>query len=304
MSWENLIYLADFLQLSGERTFNLLGGEPTLHPEFIGFVIYLLERDFEIKVFTCGIMPGPLLEETAAAFQNIPQEKLSFILNLNHPDKSGMAEMEKKRSRSFMRIFGQRITPGFTIYRADYRLDFLFRLINAFGLKKTLRLGLAHPIVGAEDMFIQIDDMEVVIDRLFSYIPKFERFRIKPALGCGFPMCKVKDHQLAWLYRHTGGGYDFNCAPVIDIGPDMMVGSCFPLSSFQRRSLFEFNSLGEIRDFYGEIHEKIKIESGGIYLACDSCHQRRDNLCKGGCLAHNLNTFHEEPRLRMPEVYL
>ena len=32
LSWENLIYLADFLEASDEHNFRILGGEPTLHP--------------------------------------------------------------------------------------------------------------------------------------------------------------------------------------------------------------------------------------------------------------------------------
>ena len=35
---ENLIYLADFMQAAGERRVQFLGGEPTLHPQFIDFL--------------------------------------------------------------------------------------------------------------------------------------------------------------------------------------------------------------------------------------------------------------------------
>jgi radical SAM protein with 4Fe4S-binding SPASM domain len=116
-------------------------------------------------------------------------------------------------------------------------------------------------------------------------------------------MCRFSDAQLAWLYRHTGGKYDFGCGPVVDIGPDMDIWPCFPLSSFQRRSVFEFDSLREIYDFYQDIHNKIKVEASGIYIACDSCIYKDDHLCEGGCLAHNLNHFQQEAKLRLQEVY-
>ena len=51
-SWENLIYLADFLWASNQRQVSLGGGEPTLHPECVDFILYLLQRGFEVTVFT------------------------------------------------------------------------------------------------------------------------------------------------------------------------------------------------------------------------------------------------------------
>jgi cyclic pyranopterin phosphate synthase len=41
LSWDNLIYIADFLEGSGERHISLLGGEPLLHPHIAEFIIYL-----------------------------------------------------------------------------------------------------------------------------------------------------------------------------------------------------------------------------------------------------------------------
>ena len=304
MSWENLIYLADLMMNSGEQHFPLLGGEPTLHPEFNGFVAYLLERGFNINVFTSGILKDSTLEEAAGMFLNVPKERLYFTMNINNPDQTKTPEAEIESARRFMKIFGERIGPGFNIYRTDYELDFLFQLINEFNLNRTIRIGLTHPIVGQKNSFIGIDDIDTIIERLFSYIPQFERYRIRPGLDCGFPMCKFTDDQLAWLYKFTGAHYRFGCGPVVDIGPDMMVWPCFPLSSFRKRSIFEFNSIKEVVDYYFDIHGKIKVESGGIYLECDNCMHREEGFCRGGCVAHNLNHFDKEPKLRFPEVYL
>jgi len=145
--------------------------------------------------------------------------------------------------------------------------------------------------------------MPAVLSRMFSFAPQFERLRIRPGFDCGFPLCKLTDEQLGWLYRYTGSHYDFGCATVIDICPDMSVISCFPLSAFHRRSLFEFNSLEEIHAYYGELHRRIRIEMGGIYEECDNCRFREEHLCAGGCLAHSLNTFRTEHPVRMEEVY-
>lgn len=304
MSWENLIYLADFFQAAGERGFRILGGEPSLHPCFNDMILYLLERNFDISVFTSGVMADRVLDEAASLFNHLPFERLSFVCNLNDPVKTRTPLAELENIKRFLNIFGGRTVPGFTIYRTDFELEFLFHYINEFGMQRNIRLGLAHPIVGRKNLFIPLQDLDAVIDRLFSYIPMFERLRIKPGLDCGFPMCRFKDDQLAWLFRFTGGKYTFGCGPAVDIGPDLTVWPCFPLSSFQKRSIFEFNTLKEIYDFYSDIHEKIKVEAGGIFLECDRCMFREERLCQGGCRSHSLIYFQDEVRLRLPEVYL
>lgn len=303
ISWENLIYLADLFELSGEKRFQILGGEPTLHPDFNDMVAYLLERDFGINVFTNGIMADDKLFEATAIFKNIPPEKLSFTVNLNEPANTPQSLAEYESIKRFLRVFSERITPGFNIYREDFNITFIFSLINDYGLNRTIRIGLAHPIAGHKNKYIHLESIGKIIYRLFSFRPLMESLRIKPGLDCGFPLCKFTSEQLGWLYRFTGGHYDFGCGPVIDIGPDLRIWSCFPLSEFHKKSIFEFNSIREIQEFYRDLHNKIRTESGGIYLECDNCIFREDNICKGGCLAHSLNHFYDEFPLRMKEMY-
>jgi len=304
LSWEDLIYIADFMEAAKERRFPILGGEPTLHPDFNDMLIYLLERNFDINVFTSGIMTNEKLEEADLALRDVPPERLSFTCNLNDPEKTHSPLAEVESVKRFLKVFGNRVTAGFNIYRSDFKLDFIFRYINEFGLNRTVRLGIAHPIPGKKNKFIKPEDIKAIYNRLLSYIPVFERLRIKPGLDCGFPLCLLDDAQLGWLYRFTGGKYDFGCAPVVDIGPDMKIWSCFPLSSFHTKSLFEFNTLKEVYDYYSRIHDIIRTEVGGIFEECDNCNFREEGLCRGGCLAHSLSNFRKEHPLRMKEIYM
>jgi radical SAM protein with 4Fe4S-binding SPASM domain len=304
LSWENLIYIADFLQAAGENRFSLLGGEPTLHPDFNDFVLYLLERNFNIHVFTSGVMEDEKLRESEFLFRDLPLERLSFTCNINDPQMTGTSLAENQSVKRFFRFFGPRIVPGFNIYKKDFDLTFLIKYINEFGLQRNMRVGIAHPIPRKRNRFISIDDIGLVTERLFSYIPMFERFRIKPGLDCGFLLCRIGDDHLAWLYRFTGGNSQFGCGPVVDIGPDMSVWPCFPLASFHKKSLFDFNSMQEVLDYYKQIHDVVHIEVGGIFDECDDCQHREDGFCQGGCIAHSVARFQEEAPIRMKEAYL
>jgi len=280
-----------------------LGGEPTLHPDFNEMICYLLERGFGINVFTNGIMSDEKLDEATMIFKDIKVDQLSFTLNLNEPKTTPQTLSEAESVKRFLGHLGYRTTPGFNIFKLDFDLSFIFDLIYKYGLNRTVRIGLAHPIVGKKNRFIPIASIKQIIDRLYVYKPIMERLRIKPGLDCGFPLCQFDDEQLGWFYRNTGGHYDFGCAPVVDIGPDLTVWPCFPLSDFHKKSIYDFNNLNEIYELFTSIHGKVRVETGGIYEECDHCLYREEELCKGGCLAHNLNNFLDEYPIRMSEMY-
>ena len=302
ISWESLNYLADFLESSGEKKFSILGGEPTLHPEFNAMLVYLLERGFDLNVFTSGIMDNDKLEEAFVFFRDLPPHRLSFVCNLNNPEQTPAPFAEQESVKRFLRHFGSRVMPGFNIYRPDFDLDFLFRTINEFGLRRSLRLGVAHPIPGMKNKHIPLAGMDQIVERLCSFRDRFDRFRVKPVLDCGFPLCRFSDEQLGWLLRATGGHTRFVCAPVIDIGTDLSVWPCFPLSSYHRKSVYDFNSLQEIHKYYQDYHKLVHQEAGGIYEACDECTHREDGFCNGGCIAHLLSRFQDEPPVRLKEI--
>jgi hypothetical protein len=301
LSWDDFIYLADFIKISGEHQVTLLGGEPTLHPHFVDFVLYLLERDIHATIFTSGIISTVKLSEMCSALKGIPKEYLHFVCNLNDPDLS--PQSEEKRIRPFLEEFGAVTTPGFNIYHTNFKLDFLFQYIRQYGLDRHIRIGVAHPIPNANNQFVSIQDIKKVIERLFSYTPLLQRFRLALGLDCGFPMCAFSDEQLGILYRLTGNNIHFGCGPAIDIGPDMTVWCCFPLSSHHKKSIFEFDSIGDIVNFYHERLTSIRVEAGGIYDACDDCYYREEGKCAGGCVAHLLCAFKNEERVRYEEVY-
>lgn len=301
VSWENLVYVADFLQSSGENHISLLGGEPTLHPEFVDFVIYLLERGFRLTVFTCGIMSESRFDEIKSHLTKIPLERLTIVCNINHPEQTPSTSEEEKRAHRFLTLMGPWTMPGFNIYRLDFKLDFIFDLVNRYGMRRELRLGIAHPVPGLNNIYIPPEQITEVLNRLYSYRYLFDRSRVKPGLDCGFPLCSFSNEQLGWLYRLKDHN-DFGCGPALDITPDMSVYSCFPLSRFQRKSLFDFNSIKEVVEFYRKLHNSIRAEMAGIFEKCDGCVHREEGRCAGGGVCQMLNRFTNEAPVRIPEI--
>lgn len=296
LSWDHLIYIADFLQSSGIQHISLLGGEPLLHPNVAEFIQYLNCRGFMITVFTSGIMPDSKFDDFCRKVTSIPNLNFSFVCNVNEPRLSPKSELSKVER--FFSVFGSRCSLSFNIYRLDFDMDFTVNYIVKHGLNRHVRLGLAHPIPGQKNKFISPSDFGQVRDRLMFFFERFFDFGIDPGFDCGFPMCMFNDEDLGKIYKYTGGRFSFQCGPAIDIGTDLSVWSCFPLSDFHKKSLYDFTSFQELISFYSEKMNAVREEVAGLYLKCDDCAFRKRNICSGGCLAHVLNYYLQEGGFR------
>lgn len=301
LSWENLIYVADFFQTSDTNHISLLGGEPTLHPEFVDMVLYLLARNFHVTVFTSGVMNAARLEAVQTYLRDKGQW-LSFVCNLNEPEQTPAPIQETESIHRFLEAMGHLVTPGYNIYRTDFKLEFVFDLVTKYGLKRHLRLGLAQPIPGVTNSYIQPEEVGTIIDRLYSYAPQFNTLRIDPGFDCGFPLCQVSNEQIGWLYRLCGNRISFGCGMPLDISTDLSIYNCFPLSNYHRRSLFEFDNLQQIIEFYKKVKNEIHAEMPGIYAECDGCIHLLEERCEGGGMCHLVKQMATEPPIRLPGI--
>jgi radical SAM protein with 4Fe4S-binding SPASM domain len=220
------------------------------------------------------------------------KDGIGFTCNINDPKDSPAAEYNKVME--FLKEYGKLVTPGFNIYRPDFDLGFLCDLIERYKLKRHIRLGLAHPGVGIESTVIDGSRMARMAERLIEQLPMLERHKIEAGPDCGFPMCAFTDEQLGKLLKTCGWHAKFDCSPAIDVGPDMNVWACFPISSIEKRSIFEFATMEVLMEHFKSEHKKVRTESGGIFERCGVC-QYLDRVCMGGCLSHGLNRAAGKP---------
>jgi cyclic pyranopterin phosphate synthase len=282
LSWENLIYIADLFEASNEKYLSLLGGEPTLHPDFVDFVLYLHQRQFHVNVFTSGIMSGKRLETAKAYLLKIPVENLSFVCNYNHPDSS--TDSETKGINEFFKSFSNYISLSFNLYKTDFDLKFLVDAIHRYGLKKHIRLGLAQPIPGEKNECLSLQEIRGVAGRLRGQLELLEQHKITLGFDCGMPLCIFSNEDLGRLFKLNKGKVVFFCSPAVDIGPDMQVWSCFPLANYEKRSLYDFDNVADIKKYFSMQHKKIREDKNEIFEECKICAYFGE-LCMGGCLA-------------------
>lgn len=297
LTWDNLIYIADFLEGSNEHHISLLGGEPLLHPYLAEFIMYLHERGFNITIFTSGIMSDAKFDTFSHKLLSYNTNlNVSFVCNVNDPNSSKKSELDKVYR--FFQVFGDKCSLSYNIYHLDFEMEFLTDYIVKYGLGRHIRLGLAHPIPNATNIYINPSDFSIVKDKLLNYFENASQLGIVPGFDCGFPLCMFNETELGKIYKYTMGQLSFQCGPAIDVGTDLSCWSCFPLSNFNKKSLYDFNSYRELYEFYESKMNEVRNEVNGIYIECDTCNNKKYKLCSGGCLAHILNNFQHEGGLR------
>lgn len=294
ITWDNLTYVVDFLEKSEMNHISLLGGEPLIHHQAAEIIDYLISRGFDVTVFTSGIMPDSKFrhfEEIIMLIKGIESGKLTFVVNVNEPRFSSKTELAKVHK--FLSSFSRLCSLSFNIYRLDYNIDFLIDYILKFGIRRRVRFGLANPIPGSGNQFINPRDYKIAKKTLMDTLARMYELEITPLFDCGFPLCMFSDDEIGKLFKYTRNSLLFDCSPPLDINPNLDCWSCFPLSNY-KKSIKDFHDCNEIYSYFEKMHQTKRREVNGIYQECDTCKNYKKGICSGGCLAHIMNKFHQE----------
>jgi sulfatase maturation enzyme AslB (radical SAM superfamily) len=278
ISLENAAYVVDFLKRSDHRFYSLLGGEPTLHPQFREIVDYALAKDMTVRVFTNGLM-------STEVRKHIFRNNISLILNINEPRDTPAVHWEKLQE--IFENLGPNICPGFNIYREDFDLLFLFDLIDRYRFSRAVRLGITQPINQGSNVFLPAAKYRLIGKRLSAFSLEADRRNIRLNFDCGFVLCMFNKADLGKLIA-ANADLKFTCGPTIDIDPDLNTWSCFPLSAIHNRNLKDFADLRGIVEYYAKVLGRYA--QSGMYPKCRHCRFLQRKQCPGGCVSHKMRT--------------
>lgn len=291
MSRDKLRHIMQFQQRSGDRQLRLLGGEPTLHPEFISIVEEALAKKFHVHIFTNGIMKKGI----ADFLGGLPAEHISLLCNISPQVKDTESKI-KKRDYALHRL-GEKAQVGMTLTEPEFDLTLLFEAIDTFGLRKHIRIGIAQPIVGRDNDFLSPADYrqtgKAIVDAARQCIEK----DILIGFDCGLTLCMFDETEIGYLMKNTEG-FIVRCGPILDIGSNLDVWHCFPLSEVLNVEMDAFENRNEMVEFYNKITKPYR--TLGCMPECIQCVHLRRGQCSGGCLAHAMRTLNPIPGKQAP----
>jgi len=286
ISVENYSIYLEFLEKSRDEKLKLLGGEPTLHPQFTRLVDIGLERGFEVTIFTNGLWNDAVLayfKGPTSPLHTDTHSRVNFVFNLNEPGLQ--TDKENRLQERSLEIAGAHAKCGFNIYRTEFDLLFLGDIIKKYSLQKFIRLGLACPIANTPNEYIKTEELKAAGTRLVGQLRQLEKRDILGTFDCGFPLCMFSEDELGSITLSTAG-FKSICSPIIDVGADLTAWPCFPLSRMFNVKLIDFNSVKELEEFYNEKFKHFR--QFGSQDECLGCKYLHRAQCAGGCLARGL----------------
>lgn len=111
-------------------------------------------------------------------------------------------------------------------------------------------------------------------------------------LDCGFTLSLFSEEEIGLLVKQ-GEGFKAVCRPVIDVGPDLDIWHCFPLTEVLNMRMEFFNNRREMATYYNRL--VLPYRGIGSLPECQTCQHLRLGQCTGGCLAHAINSFNRKP---------
>ena len=280
----------DFLDRSNIDEARLLGGEPTLHPEFPALVAQARARGKRITVFSNGLMPRSALDCLAG----LPPEQCTVLVNVSGPADAALA-----RQRRTLQRLGRRAMPGFSIDRPSAQPGFLVRLVVESGCRPAIRLGMAQPCLSGRNRYVHPKQYRAVAERIVDFAALAAEQGIVLEFDCGFVRCMFSNEEVANL-RGLGADLDWRCNPILDVDTAGRVIHCYPLAGLGYEPLGATSDAVSLRRTFAARAGPYR--QAGVYPECSTCPFKTGGECSGGCLAATMRRFrHSAFELRVPQ---
>jgi hypothetical protein len=238
-----------FAKRGGVPVLGLLGGEPSLHPEFVDLVEEVVREGLEVKVFTNGLWRQRDVAAVRARVEEGPL-RLSLVVNTNHPDIT--PEPERRAQERLFAAVGRLCTLSYNIYQPEPEMLFLADLIRRHGLVRHIRLGLAQPLADRESSHVPVAEYRRVAPHVVALARACDEHDITLGFDCGFTLCMFTPEQLGQL-QLAGCAVRATCGPAVDVGTDLSVWACFPLATLDRGArLSDFADMRALTSHFDE----------------------------------------------------
>jgi MoaA/NifB/PqqE/SkfB family radical SAM enzyme len=297
MSMQDVRKVLAFLKHSGSPVFRMMGGEPTLHPDFHAIVQFVLQEGMRIDLLSNATWDASCNE----LFARISPNRLIFLLNIDHPDNYSPKLWSRIERNLAALADDKRITLSFNIFEKQPRSDYVLDLASRFNIG-AIRMSFSLPVFGAQNKHLELRDYPEMASFIVDFVRRAEANQVSVQLDNAVPLCIFSHEQIGELVLK--GTLDLarnaRCRPVVDIGPDLTVWCCFCLSQLFNRHLDEFKDLAEIEAYY----QKILNSYQGRIFAMDACYECRYRVlwgCQGGCLTYALVRHGTGPASELPQ---
>lgn len=294
-SIENFKKVVEFIKTKSDERIGLIGGEPTLHPNFRDF-IKILNEDENIKdviIFTNGL-------EIDKYIKDIKAEKFNILINCNSPSDMGNINFKKLQDNLNLgkEELKGKIFLGINLYSNETDYNYIFELLKIMDLHQ-LRFSSAIPNVSKENTKDILQSFKDIKPYVFQFFKDCIKNEIVPTNDCNsFPDCfyTLEDKKVLIQLSLIAKKYNIipdtisschSCNPVIDILPDLNAVRCFSMSKYMKAPISNFKNIENLRKYF---FNKIDNFARVTYVSkdCDECKMRLFDKC-GICYTYKIH---------------
>lgn len=284
MTLKDFHWVLDFIRESGRKEVRIIGGEPTLHPQFSEFVLESLRQPFinHLHVFTNGTYN----ERIGYLFHIASLSKgVSLLINLNDPSVIGK-EKTKVIAKNLDSLKGTniKVTLGINFYKENQDYQYLIDAAKAFGIKN-IRWSITVPNTDEKRNFDVKEYFESYIPTIKQFLVDVVKAGLKPHVDCNnIPLCLLDDEALRVIAMVSEANLKTSiCNPIIDIKPDLTAIRCFALDDYVVNAK-DFTTIAELNSHFSKNVDG-QYNGAKLFDVCESCESYQVNGKACACLA-------------------
>lgn len=284
ISIDDLRKILGFLARSPGERVGIIGGEPTLHPNFSEILKevnrYCIETNTTSTLFTNGTNLEKYISEI--------EEYMGVLINVNSPKYTPQKEYQKTinvikyLSENTTWFITKRANIGCNIYPGLDNYDYIWDIVKRYHIS-----NIRTSVVSPGGCFINMrNDKEKYYNDIKPVFLEYCKNAIKHncviGLDCGhIPECFFSEEEMKIVYESCMQPKNDFCEPVVDITQDFMATSCFGV--YDPVDIREFKDVIELERYLliKKIMPKVNNNDSG---KCKTCKKYEMLQCNGGCL--------------------
>ena len=298
--------LAFVLSDEKEAQVGVIGGEPLLYTHINDAMRIAISdpRSEYVMIYTNAV------ELERMDIEILEHSKFRMLVNCNSPQDMGEAAFEKMR-QNLLRFMNDlngngRFRLSVNFYKPDFDYSYVIPLVQELGLG-VIRLSVSVPQKGDLNGKSPLGYMREMKPVVIKFIGDMMRCGAITGFDCNFiPECVFTEEEREGLtgardvlYSGMGDMYPpsfwerviyseiSNCAPVIDVLPDLRAIRCFGLSEHTKRDIRDYRNIEDLR-----YHYLVSVDAPACRLwtepECEDCDSRKSGKCSCGCLLFKL----------------
>ncbi len=261
-----------------DNIIHLMGGEPTLNPHIEWMIDYLLEKEYNIQIFS-----NLATKQAVKLAEKLNVLPIKWIANVNNPNK--WTKIQKQNIEQALSLLNNKASLTFNIIPDQNEDYWSLNLIEKFNLDNIIKVGFILPTLTSSNMALKDNEYECVAEKVVNLVKNGERINLKVEFECGVPYCAFNEEQLGFLYKN-GSNVKSGCCSRLDITPDGYVIYCLPLATAAKKHFSQFDDYNNCRMWFERIFSSYRMI--GSQIKCSECLLNQEGECRTGCLAKNL----------------